>query len=354
MTQTKVENSKAALLKLTDVRINDNTSLSAFIDNAKAVTIPLFPETVQFTDSALKYGAAIVSVNLNLDQYGSNKDVYKNESGGYCLHLSKINEIAQQSGVQITDSRILERKVDERGRVTFIEHQVKGRMRSVDGSIKEDVATGKYDYFRDCEKYVKKDGTAITGMINSRRSHAEALAESNAKTRLFNKLVAKLPSSFTLDELKKPFLIPYVIEDKNELLKDLPKETQQKIKEEVARKRMGLMDDMYPTQKKTIEEAQVVTADESESMHHVSEAQIVEEKPFFTPEEKAHNDAETYRDAPQKERTEKIVTLYKLKGIRNKDNSEITAQQVEKASIDKQIEAIEKLLLTPDVVEDLP
>lgn len=353
MTQTEVKNNKAALIKLTDVRINDNASLSTFIDNAKAVTIPLFPETVQFTDSALKYGAAIVSVNLNLDQYGSNKDIYKNESGGYCLHLSKINEIAQQAGVQITDSRILERKVDERGRVTFIEHQVKGRMRSVDGSIKEDVATGKYDYFRDCEKYVKKDGTAITGMINSRRSHAEALAESNAKTRLFNKLVAKLPSSFTLDELKKPFLIPYVIEDKNELLKDLPKETQQKIKEEVARKRMGLMDDIYPA-KKVIEEAQVVTADEDQSMHQVSEAQVIEEKPLFTPEEKAHIDAETYRQAPQRERTEKIVTLYKLKGIRNKDNSEITAQQVEKASIDKQIEAIEKLLLTPDAVEDLP
>jgi hypothetical protein len=117
---------------------------------------------------------------------------------------------------------------------------------------------------------------------------------------------------------------------------------------------MGLMDDMYPSQKKLVEDAQVITADEDEPMHQVSEAQVIEEKPLFTPEEKAHIDAETYRDAPQRERTEKIVTLYKLKGIRNKDNSEITAQQVEKASIDKQIEAIEKLLLTPDVVEDLP
>jgi hypothetical protein len=353
MTQTKVENSKAALIKLTDVRINDNTSLSTFVENAKAVTIPLFPETVQFTDSALKYGAAIVSVNLNLDSYGSNKDVYKNESGGYCLHLSKINEIAQQAGVQITDSRILERKVDERGRVTFIEHQVKGRMRSVDGSIKEDVATGKYDYFRDCEKYVKKDGTSITGMINSRRSHAEALAESNAKTRLFNKLVAKLPSSFTLDELKKPFLIPYVIEDPNELINQLPKEEQGKVKSDLVRKRLGLIDTVYP-QKKQAEEAQVITADEDESMHQVSEANVIEEKPMFTPEEKAHNDAETYRDAPVKERVEKIITLYKLKGIRNKDNSEITVQQVERAPLDKQIEVIEKLLLTPDPVEDLP
>lgn len=351
---TAATNNKTALLKLTDERISDNNSLVSFVDKAKAVTIPLFPETVQFTDPAMKFGAAIVSVDTNLDNYGNNKDVYKNESGGYCLHLSKINEIAQQAGVQITDSRILERKVDERGRVTFIEHQVRGRMRSVDGSIKEDVATGKYDYFRDCEKYVKKNtGEMITGMINSRRSHAEALAESNAKTRLFNKLVAKLPSSFTLDELKKPFLIPYVIEDKDAIIKELPIEEQQKIKTEIARKRLGLVNDIYP-QGKQVEEARVITQpSNNEPMNQVSEAQVINEAPILTPEEKAHNDAESYRQAPQKERTERIVTLYKLKGIRNKDNSEITAQQVEKASIEKQIEAIEKLLLTPDV-EDLP
>lgn len=351
---TTTQNNKSALLKLTDERISDNNSLVSFVDKAKVVTIPLFPETVQFTDPAMKFGAAIVSVDLNLDSYGNNKDVYKNESGGYCLHLSKINEIAQQAGVQITDSRILERKVDEQGRVTFIEHQVRGRMRSVDGSIKEDVATGKYDYFRDREKYVKKDGTLIEGMIKSRRSHAEALAESNAKTRLFNKLVAKLPSSFTLDELKKPFLIPYVIEDKDAIIKDLPLEEQARIKTEVARKRLGLVNEIYP-QGKQVEEAQVITQpSNTESMNQVSDAQVIDEKPLFTPEEKAHIDAETYRDAPQKERTERIVTLYKLKGIRNKDNSEITAQQVEKASIEKQIEAIEKLLLTPDAVEELP
>lgn len=349
---TTTQNNKSALLKLTDERISDNNSLVSFVDKAKVVTIPLFPETVQFTDPAMKFGAAIVSVDLNLDNYGNNKDVYKNESGGYCLHLSKINEIAQQAGVQITDSRILERKVDEQGRVTFIEHQVRGRMRSVDGSIKEDVATGKYDYFRDREKYVKKDGTLIEGMIKSRRSHAEALAESNAKTRLFNKLVAKLPSSFTLDELKKPFLIPYVIEDKDAIIKDLPLEEQARIKTEVARKRLGLVNEIYPNTPKSL--TGPVDDTELPRDNGISEAQVIDEKPMFTPEEKAKLDAETYRQAPQKERTERIVTLYKLKGIRNKDNSEITAQQVEKASIEKQIEAIEKLLLTPDVVEELP
>jgi len=344
---TATTNNKTALLKFTDERISDNNSLVSFVDKAKAVTIPLFPETVQFTDPAMKFGAAMVSVDLNLDTYGNNKDIYKNSDGSYCLHLSKINEIAQQAGVQITDSRILERKVDEQGRVTFIEHQVRGRMRSVDGSIKEDVATGKYDYFRDLDKYNSDK------QIKGRRAHAEALAESNAKTRLFNKLVAKLPSSFTIQELKKPFLIPYVIEDKDAIINQLPEEEQRKIRNEVARKRLGLVDNIYP-QGKQVEEAQVITQPaNNEPMNQVSEAQVISDQ-ILTPEEKAHNDAESYRQAPQKERTDTILKLYDQKGNKNPDGKPVTRQQVEKNSLDKQIEVIEKLLLTPDELPELP
>lgn len=327
---------KLTLIKFTEERINTNEQLVAFVEKAKAITMPLFPETVQFTDTALKYGAAIVTVDTSNDS----RDIYKNESGGYCLHLSKLNEIAQQAGIQITDSRIIERKTDEKGRVTFISHQVKGRLKSVDGSIKEDVATGKYDYFRDLEKYNSEK------QIKSRRSHAEALAESNAKTRLFNKLVAKLPQSFTIDELKKPFLIPYVIEDKDELLKGLPKEDQLQLKKEIARKRLGLVDTIYsPPQ-----------GYESGSPSQIQEAEVIteepEQKPVLSPEEQNHNAALTYKDAPQKERTEKILNLIKLKDF--KDGSQFTAARIEKASVDDQVKFIEKLMNLPDPQEGLP
>jgi hypothetical protein len=335
---------KAALIKLTEERINTNEQLVSFVERAKAVTIPLFPETVQFTDTALKYGAAIVTVDTTLDNYGNNRDVYKNESGGYCLHLSKLNEIAQQAGIQITDSRILERKTDERGRVTFIEHQVRGRLKSVDGSVKEDVATGKYDYFRDQEKYTSEK------QVKSRRSHAEALAESNAKTRLFNKLVAKLSSSFTLEELKKPFLIPYVIEDKDALLAGLPVEDQLSIKKEVARKRLGLVDAIYAppqgyeqSKGEQIQDAEVITETITE-----------EKKPLLSPEEQNHNAALTYKDAPQKERTEKILNLIKIKDFKDPNGTAFTAARIEKASVDDQVKFIEKLLNLPDPEEGLP
>jgi hypothetical protein len=78
------------------------------------------------------------------------------DGGKYALHLNKINEIAQASDLKITDSRIIDRKVDNDGRVTYISHQVSWEMRNIDGSIKSGVATGKYDYYNDVA--TKKEG----------------------------------------------------------------------------------------------------------------------------------------------------------------------------------------------------
>ncbi|MBI1939149.1 MAG: hypothetical protein HYS25_13655 [Ignavibacteriales bacterium] len=337
------------LMALTKERIDNNDKLQSFVESAKAITIPLFPETVQFTDTSLKYGAAIVSVDLTLDNYGNNRDVYKNESGGYCLHLTKLNEIAQQAGLQIIDSRVLERRVDERGRVTYIEHQVKWKMRSVDGSIKEGTATGKYDYFRDYDTY-KKDGKPNEKQINSRRKHAEALAESNALTRAYNKAIAKLPSGFTLEELKKPFLIPYVIEDKDELLKDLPKEDQLQLKKELARKRLGIADQIYTSQKKAEPENATY---EVINDHHPETQSSSTAVPSMSKEEENKILANEFRNANQAERTEKILTLIQRKGWKHPGGVQVTAAMIEKAELTTQIERIEMLLNMPDPVEEV-
>lgn len=328
----------AALIKLTEQTINNNTALSAFIDKAKQQTICLMPETVQFVDPALKFGAALVSVNTAVDTYGNNKDIYKNESGSYCLHLSKINEISQHLGIQIIDSRILERKCDERGRVTFIEHQVKGRLRYVDGSVKEDVATGKYDFFRDVDSLGK--GDPENKQVKGRRKHAEALAESNAKTRLFNKLNFKLPSSYTLDELKKPFLVPFIIEDKDELLKDLPKEDQMAIRKELIRKRLGIVDQIYSApQQNQIEDAKII-----------DEPEVITPTETITQAEKNKITAKEYKDTTQVERTKRILELIELKGWEHPSKVKVTASMIEKSPIEKQIDRIEELLNMPDRV----
>lgn len=351
-----------ALIKLTEEKINSNTELSRFIDKAKTLTIPLFPETVSFTDPALKFGAALVHVSTELDNFGNNRDIYKNETGGYCLHLSKLNEISQTAGIQIIDSRILERKVDESGKITFIEHQVRGHMKSIDGSIKELVTTGKYDYFRDVEKFMKPGETDKygkpkgEGQVRSRRSHAEAISESNAISRLYNKMNCKLPSNFTLEELKKPFLVPFVIEDREELLKDFTPEEQKEIRKKIALGRLNVADAIYQTPQQLHSSANVTAPDREPvnpkrndnvlAAENVADAQIVEEQKTFhlSPAEENKIKANEFRDSPQAERTKTILTLITKTGWKHPKGQTITQAVIEKAPIDTQLARIEELL----------
>jgi hypothetical protein len=327
----------AQLIKLTEERIDSNTALSTFVQKAKEITIPLFPQTVQFTDPALKFGAAVVSVSTQLDSYGNNRDIYKNESGGFCLHLSKLNEIAQQAGIQIIDSRILERKVDETGRVTFINHQVRGRMKSIDGSVKEVVTTGKYDYFRDVESLGKGDPN--NKQVKGRRKHAEALAESNAITRVYNKLIAQIPTNFTLDELKKPFLIPFVIEDKDALLNQLPEDERKEVVKELVRKRLGIADQIYGAPAQQIENANVVTIIDDEP-----ETPTPPQVEGLTIEQKNRIIAKEFEGTSQAERTEKIINLVKITGYTDPNGVAITASRIEKQLVENQINFLERLL----------
>jgi len=346
-----------ALIKVDSETISSNDQMNKLVSKLKDQTIPLFPETVQFRDPALKYGVALVTVDLKLDKYGNNKDIYRNESGGYCLHLSKTNEVGQQFGVVYTDSKIIERKTDDRGRVVFISHQVRGKCKSVDGTVKEDVATGKYDYYRDCEKYVsKKDGKQLTNMINSRRSHAEALAESNAKSRLIGKLVTKLPSSFTIDELKKPFLIPYVIEDTNELINQLDPEDRGEMKKALISKRLGIATKIYPagsSQPSLPEQTQRNETDPSNK--NIEEANFVDKPDKNTepdPKEQNRIIAEEFRGVEQNERTEKILNLIKIKDWKHPKGAIVTTTMINKATIDDQINRIEEMLNMPDLIEE--
>ena len=336
-----------AIIKLAEEKIESNTRLQTFVQEAKQHAIVLFPETVQFVDPALKFGAAVVSVNTTLDNYGNNKDIYKNETGGYCLHLSKLNEIAQTAGIQIIDSRVLERKTDETGRVIYINHQVTGRMKAIDGSLKQLTTTGKYDYHRDLQSLGK--GDPANKQVNARRKHAEALAESNAITRLYNKLMAKLPTSFTLDELKKPFLIPFVIEDREVILNELPEQDRIQIKKELAMKRLGLADQIYGNGngRPTAEEA-VVTVVEDEP-----EEQQATPQPVEIPKTNREY-AEEYRNVPQEQRSRKILELIKSTGHKDPKGGEITASRIAKMPIDQQIKFLEVLFDANDKNNDLP
>lgn len=351
-TSTALTTSKA-VLDLTNKRISDTQGLQAFIAEASKVAIVLFPETITPAAPGLKLGAALVKVNTALDSYGNNRDIYKNESGGFCLHLSKLNEIAQQAGLQITDSRVMERKTDEQGRVVYISHQVSWRIKSIDGSVKEGVATGKYDYFNDL-------ATKKEGQVKSRRKHAEALAESNALTRAYNKAIAQLPSGFTIEELRKPFLVPFVLQDNNELLSDLDPETQKQLKTELARKRLGLVNEIYPENGngngKKVEDAEYTEVNQQPTppVEQVNEDSEPSDPAAGLSKDEAEINAETFRGAPEKERLAFILVLSKRKAYQAKDGKAITEAAIKAVPLDRQIKWIEAMLQMPDKAEELP
>lgn len=316
-----------SLMKFTERKIGDNNQLQIFVQEARSVANVIFPETLPFSDKYCKLGVEIVTIDPN-----NTNHIYKNESGGYCLHLSKLNEIAKAAKIRVVDSKILERRIDERGQVTFISHQVTVEYRTVTGEMIRESYTGKYDYFNDL-------ATKKEGQVKSRRKHAEALAESNALTRAFNKVLPQLPQSFDMKDFSKPFLVPYVLDDKDALIKDLPPETQNKIQEDLARKRLGIADQIYNAPKPPIEDAQIIDETITKQPQPPSNATT-----GISKEEENKILANEFRQATQEERTEKILNLIKIKGWKHPQGVEVTAKMIEKASLNTQIARIEELL----------
>lgn len=341
------------LVKFTEKPITNNEELSHALENVKKHTISLFPEMLNFgARPEFKITGTLVSVDTTLVK-GNNRDVYSVGSGQYALHLNKINEIAQASGVVVTDSKVMERTVDaDDGLVTYISHQVKGKVRAIDGSIKEDVATGRYDYYKDLASGKSEKQVAVS------RSFADSLAESNARTRLFNKLVMKLPQSFSLEELSKPFFVPCVIEDKNELIKSLPKNIQDQVNEDYVRKTLGISSKIYGTP--AIQEAEPKSQTEPEpektpANFTQSDDATFEELPNEThAEEKkgAQIDSDEqykiiageFREVSQEERTTFILKLVNESDWQHPKGIAVTKARIESVDLDRQIEIISDIL----------
>jgi hypothetical protein len=335
--------------------INDNTQLMTFLDKAKETMIPLVPEMYNFVKPELKIGFQKITVDIE-------KDAYKTDGGNYALNLKKLNEIAQASGLNVTASKQVTRDTDKDGRVVFVKHEVKWEMRSIDGSLKIGTATGEYNYKEDVARLLYKEDTyekvwdggqkkmvntkTLLGkkgdpnysQINKRRTYAGSLAESNAISRAINKGIAKLQNNFKAEELKKPFLVPCVIEDPSDLLKKYPE-----LERAYLAKMVGVADVIYPHYKT----GEIIPEEKQPEKKNYEEAQIItpekEKQPELSPEEVIRNEAETFREAPQKERTEIIERLIKEKQYKRANPN----TPIEKFSIDKQIELIIRLRELP-------
>lgn len=358
MTRPAVPQSRSnlSLVKVSSELIGDAQSLNTMYTELKDRTICLIPETANFSaDRSKKLSLTAITVDTKMENNFGNQDIYKTDSGTYALHLTKLREIFLSAGGNVDDSRILERRVDQDGRVLFISHQIKGRIQSIDGTIKTATATGKYDFVRDCDRF-QKNGQPNMNAVSQRRKHAEALAESNAMQRLIMSLVAKLKPSYTIQELQsKPIVVACVTEDKAGLLEMLPEAERNAIRTEYVRAKLGLGSAIYegrqlPTESpKEAKELKAETVDvslsddeyeviESERSHYEEDA----------PETLFGNDpkdiAEMYRDLTPDDRIERIMGLVESTGYVSPKGIPVNTDAVAALTVNQQISFVEKLL----------
>lgn len=342
----------ADLVKLTQEVVGSNERLGEILAKVKEQTICLVPETINIgIKPELKMGLSLIAVDPKVDSMGNGRDVFKVD-GTYAFHLGKLKEIAQRANVRVISSKVTEVQSDDSGRVTLIKHEIQWERLDLDGFLRQGVTTGTYDYQADKLHRAKQ--------AEKRNKYAFSHAESNAYTRMVSDAIANLPRGMSEADIKKPILVYTVVEDKNELLKDLPKDIQLEIKKAQAAKAFGVMDQIYGTQ----QQPQQQLPQQSESpmkptANPATQTVAYEEVPAddgynLTPQEQNKIIAQEFRDASQKERTEKVLALCRIKNVKNKNNSEITGPQIEKQSVEDQIIFIEKLLNLPDAEEGLP
>lgn len=351
--------------------VQDNNHLSVFLREAEKVMIPLVPEMLNFVKPELKLGFEKINVIKERDAYYV--------EGGYALKLTKLNEIAVAAGIQISCGRNPEKTYDEGGRITNVKHYVQWTHRNIDGSTKRGEISGEYNYTEDIQKFTAKEDKVKNGKVylkkgevnwnsvNQRRAKAGQLAESNAFYRAINKALPKLRGTYTEEELKKPFLVPCVIEDTADMLAKYPE-----LEKEYIRAKLGIAGMLYadPQQiEKTRDEFKAVESSklkvESKTevkpeAKNVEDAKVIEEKPkgaeskiedpdekLFPPgmvdkDERAKFYADQFKDSPQPERTKVLNGLLKKKNYQRKATTNIDTY-----SVAKQIEFIAMLWKLP-------
>jgi hypothetical protein len=199
----------------------------------------LVPAQMNFSSPMHKVALEAVQLDATVDSKKNGIDIYSPDgSDKFTLHYKAANKIAGAAGINWTKSYAAKREVGGDGRVIYVEHVVEWEVKKINGSTKKGVTTGHYRYEEDKAKLA-----ANPKQIETRRRFAEGLAESNAKLRAIFEALEQLPRHFSLDDLKKPFLVPCVVEDINELAKDDPE-----IRKMIVANALGIVDQVFGPQ----------------------------------------------------------------------------------------------------------
>jgi hypothetical protein len=275
--------------------VKNQAELNTALQSLKQHFNVLVPAQMNFSSPMHKVALEAVQLDATVDAKGNGIDIFKPAgSPGYTLHYKAANKIGGAAGIIWTKSEVAKRETGKDGRVTYVEFVVGWEVKKTNGSIKKGLTTGYYRYEEDSAKLSPEQ-------VNARRRFAEGLAESNAKLRAIFEALEQLPRSFSIEEIKKPFLVPCVVEDINELAKDDPE-----IRKMIVANALGITDKVYgeKSQKPDMNLIHNATAEVIEE--HTPIAPIQE-----SPEEKFRREM---REKSTDEREKKLAELLKQKG----------------------------------------
>jgi hypothetical protein len=196
--------------------VRTQAELSQALTQLKEHFNVLVPAQMNFSSPLHKVSFEAVQLDPEVDQKGNGVDIYRPSGGnGFTLHYKAANKLAAAANIQFSNGRMVKRDVDNDGRVTYAEFTVAWSVKRVNGSIRQGESTGSY-------KWEEEKRGPNLNMAEKARRFAEQRAESNAKIRAIFEALDMLPRAFTQEDIKKPFLVPCVVEDLNDLLKDNP------------------------------------------------------------------------------------------------------------------------------------
>jgi len=164
-----------------------------------------------------KVAFELVYINTAVDAKHNGSEIYSVDGGKtYTFHAKAANKIAAAAGISWTHSEAVSpAEYDSQGQVLRLTHSVGWSIKRPNGMLRTGVSTGFYNYKQDLTRF----GDA---QAKSRRNFAGQLAEANAKYRAIFDALDQLPRQLTMDEMKKPFIVPCVTEDWMDLIKGDP------------------------------------------------------------------------------------------------------------------------------------
>ncbi|MDQ7818703.1 MAG: hypothetical protein RDU14_16880 [Melioribacteraceae bacterium] len=363
----------SSLLNITNQKVNDNTQLQQIFAQADQKTNNLVASSMTFgARPELVLGFTLITVNTTLEKYTYNQKEYDQKSNGdiflvdkkskrYALHLRKLKEIAQAAGVEITHQKEIDHQYDDNGKTTYVKFELGWKMVSIDGSTKSGLQIGEYSYLAQVEKHKKDDGNVNEDFIEKQRGDGAKLAMSNALGRAIKDALPKMKGTFTIDELKKPFLVPCVIKDLSKLLEKYPD-----VEKMLLAKELGISNLIYSHQNEMLEnhlqnnlqlnepsgekdnqpgikpdKDKVEQPEPLPSDTKVAAAQVSEP----TLQEKNKITAKEFQEQPENVRVKKIEDLLIQKG-----KSWTGKSAIEKYTPAQHVKFIEDLLNLPDAI----